>query len=159
MKPAVGGDRLRRANRRCEHEVVVSHQGVDPLPGHPFGLLRSVLDRPQEGAKIVVFPVNYQLIGHAIVFLVGGGSQRDAAMHHKDATFEVDESDSNFQTGWSVMVFGKLRIYEELTDQDDMSRFTHRPWAEGVKQHALVIEPHAVTGRLISHSNPPDIPW
>ena len=112
-----------------------------------------------DDAKIVVFPVNYQLIGNAIVFLVGGGGQRDAAMRHKDATFEVDESDSNFQTGWSVMVFGKLRIYEELTDQDDMSRFTHRPWAEGVKQHALVIEPHAVTGRLISHGNPPDIPW
>ena len=112
-----------------------------------------------DDAKIVVFPINYQLIGHAVVFLTGDGSIWNTAIRHKDATFEVDESDGNFQTGWSVMVSGKLRIYEELTDQNDMSRFTHRPWAKGAKQHAVTIEPHAVTGRVISHGIRPDIRW
>ena len=112
-----------------------------------------------DGTKIVVFPVNYTLVNHTIVFLTGPGAKVEAARRRKEATFEVDEIDGNFREGWSVMVFGKLGHYQTLSAPSDATQYTCRPWARGVKPYALAVEPVTMTGRRISHGPMPDTPW
>jgi uncharacterized protein len=92
--------------------------------GHP-GRLAVVDDRGP-----VVFPVNYVLDRHTLVFRTEG-TKPHAASRGGRGCFEVDGTDATAHTGWSVIVRGEVT---EVTDRAELARLRELPlqaWAPG----------------------------
>jgi nitroimidazol reductase NimA-like FMN-containing flavoprotein (pyridoxamine 5'-phosphate oxidase superfamily) len=103
----------------------------------------------------IVFPVNFVLDRHMVVFRTGEGTKLDAAIVGSRVAFEVDGTDAAARTGWSVVVRGEA---VEVTDPAELARLRKLPldpWAPGAKTHYVRILPAALTGRRIL---PPGIP-
>jgi uncharacterized protein len=101
------------------------------------------------GAVPAVFPVNYGLLDEAVVFRTGAGTKLDAAVRHAVVAFEVDEIDTLYHEGWSVLVVGRA---VEITDGPTFERAEHlplRPWAGGARTHLVAVRAEIVTGRRI----------
>jgi nitroimidazol reductase NimA-like FMN-containing flavoprotein (pyridoxamine 5'-phosphate oxidase superfamily) len=98
----------------------------------------------------VVVPVNYSLVGGAIVFRTEPGSTPAQAAGCQVA-FEVDRIDDAFSRGWSVLVRGHART---VTDPAEARTLTERarggPWAGGRRDEWVRIEPTVITGRRIT---------
>ena len=105
----------------------------------------------------VVFPVNFVLDRHMVVFRTGEGTKLAAACHGSRVAFEIDGADAAAHTGWSVLVRGEAA---EVTDPAELARLRKlqlEPWAPGAKAHYVRILPAALTGRRIlapSRSDP-----
>ncbi len=98
----------------------------------------------------VVFPVNFVLDRHMVVFRSDEGTKLDAACRGSRVAFEVDGSDAAAHTGWSVVIRGEA---VEVTDPAELTRLRKRPldpWAPGAKTHYVRILPAVLTGRRIS---------
>jgi hypothetical protein len=98
-----------------------------------------------------VFPVNYVLDGHTVVFRSGRGTKVDAASLGMVA-FEVDDIDPRTHQGWVVEVRGLGR---EITDGIDA--FSERiralelaPWVGGSKDRWITIVAPAFSGRRLT---------
>jgi uncharacterized protein len=97
----------------------------------------------------VVFPVNFVLDRHMVVFRTDEGTKLDAACRGSPVAFEVDGSDPAAHTGWSVLVRGEAI---EVTGPGELARLRKlplAPWAPGAKTHYVRILPAALTGRRI----------
>lgn len=67
--------------------------------------------------------------------------------------YEADDIDAATHAGWSVVVTGLART---VTDPDRIARYTRllRPWADGVMDTVIAIEPTIVTGvRLLGEQD------
>jgi nitroimidazol reductase NimA-like FMN-containing flavoprotein (pyridoxamine 5'-phosphate oxidase superfamily) len=98
----------------------------------------------------VVFPVNYVLDRHTVVFRTEEGTKLHAASRGSRACFEIDGMDTTALTGWSVIVRGEVT---EVTDAAELARLRDLPlqiWAPGSRSHYLRILPAVVTGRWIA---------
>ena len=99
--------------------------------------------------KPVVLPVNFAFSEGSVVFRTSTGAKLAAASQGEQVAFEVDEIDSTWEEGWSVLVQGRA---EEVVDPDELERLESlplRPWGPGEK-HALVrIMPSSISGRRI----------
>jgi nitroimidazol reductase NimA-like FMN-containing flavoprotein (pyridoxamine 5'-phosphate oxidase superfamily) len=98
----------------------------------------------------VVFPVNFVLDRHTVVFRTEPGTKLDAAARGGRVCFEVDKADEATRTGWSVLVRGEAI---EVTDEAELSRLrrlTSPPWAPGRRNHYVRILPATLTGRRIA---------
>ena len=95
----------------------------------------------------VVLPINYVMDGEAPVMATVDGVKARAA-RGRPACLEVDQIDTEHQTGWSVLIRGRL---EDVThDGDVLARITPpRPWAPGPHPFLLRLVPFAVTGRIV----------
>ena len=104
----------------------------------------------------IVFPVNFVLDRHMVVFRTDAGTKLDAACRGSRVAFEVDGTDTAAHTGWSVVVRGEAI---EVTDPAELARLRKlplHPWAPGAKAHYVRILPAALTGRRIwAPSDPP----
>jgi nitroimidazol reductase NimA-like FMN-containing flavoprotein (pyridoxamine 5'-phosphate oxidase superfamily) len=97
----------------------------------------------------VVFPVNFILDRHMVIFRTSEGTKLDAACRGSRVAFEVDGTDTATHTGWSVLVRGEAI---EVTDPAELARLRKlplHPWAPGAKTHYVRILPAALTGRRI----------
>jgi uncharacterized protein len=97
----------------------------------------------------VVFPVNFVLDRHMVVFRTDAGTKLDAACCGSQVAFEIDGTDAAAHTGWSVVVRGEA---VEVTNLAELARLRKRPldpWAPGAKAHYVRILPAALTGRRI----------
>ncbi len=120
--------------------------------GECFGLLA----REQLGRVAVVddlgpavFPVNFVLDRHMVVFRTDEGTKLDAAIRGSRVAFEIDGIDAAARTGWSVVVRGEA---VEVTDPAELARLRKlplRPWAPGAKSRYVRILPAKLTGRRI----------
>ena len=98
----------------------------------------------------VVFPVNYVLDRHTVVFRTEPGTKLHAAGQGSRVCFEADGTDEDARTGWSVIVRGEIT---EVTDPDELARLRQlplRPWAPGARDHYARILPAVLTGRRIA---------
>ena len=98
----------------------------------------------------VVFPVNFVLDRHTVVFRTEPGTKLHAAGQGGRASFEADGIDEAARTGWSVIVRGEIA---EVTDPDELARLRElplRPWALGARDHYARILPAVLTGRRIA---------
>lgn len=104
------------------------------------------------GALPAIFPVNYRLIGDAIVFRTGRGTKYDAATRGAVVAFEVDGGlDALYHEGWSVLVVGDA---VEVTDPNEAERLAGllpTPWAEGQRDRVVQVSLELVSGRRIHH--------
>ncbi len=98
----------------------------------------------------VVFPVNYLLDRHTVVFRTEAGTKLHAASRGSRVCFEADGVDAVARTGWSVIVRGEIT---EVTDRAELARLAGLPlrvWSAGARDHYLRILPAVLTGRRIS---------
>jgi uncharacterized protein len=98
----------------------------------------------------VVFPVNFVLYRHTVVFRTEQGTKLHAASRGSRVCFEADRTDAAAHTGWSVIVRGEVI---EITDQAELVRLRELPlrvWAPGARDRYVRILPAALTGRRIA---------
>lgn len=117
------------------------------LASHSFGRLAVSMG---EGAP-VIRPVNYLFDrpSQSVVFRTAPGSKFHALLHSADAAFEIDGTDEQSRTGWSVIISG---VTQELTNQGDIRRLDQlglQPWAPGDRRHWMHIRAWTVSGRRI----------
>ena len=97
----------------------------------------------------VIFPVNFVLDRHMVVFRTDEGTKLDAAVRGSRVAFEIDGADEAARTGWSVLIRGEAT---EVTDPAELARLRKRrvsPWAPGTKARYVRILPAKLTGRRI----------
>jgi nitroimidazol reductase NimA-like FMN-containing flavoprotein (pyridoxamine 5'-phosphate oxidase superfamily) len=103
-----------------------------------------------------MFPVNFVLDGHTVVFRTGEGTKLHAASLGSRVSFEVDGTDATARTGWSVVVRGEA---VEVTDQAELARLRKLPleaWAPGPRRRYVRILPAVLTGRrIVAPGSPP----
>ncbi len=95
-----------------------------------------------------VFPVNYALQGDSIVFRSDEGTKLTAASRGALVSFEIDDDNPLYHTGWSVVATGHLEIVTDEAELHALQRAAVRPWAE-LGQYFLRIRIIDVTGRRI----------
>jgi nitroimidazol reductase NimA-like FMN-containing flavoprotein (pyridoxamine 5'-phosphate oxidase superfamily) len=105
----------------------------------------------------VVFPVNFVLDRHMVVFRTDTGTKLDAACRGRRVAFEIDGTDAADHTGWSVLVRGEA---VEVTGEAELTRLRKlplNPWAPGAKTRYVRVLPAALTGRrILALGGPPD---
>jgi nitroimidazol reductase NimA-like FMN-containing flavoprotein (pyridoxamine 5'-phosphate oxidase superfamily) len=97
----------------------------------------------------VVFPVNFVLDRHMVVFRTDEGTKLDVACRGGRVAFEIDGADAAAHTGWSVVVRGEV---VEVTDPAELARLRTlplAPLAPGAKAHYVRVLPAVLTGRRI----------
>ena len=104
----------------------------------------------------VVFPVNFILDRHTVVFRTEAGTKLHAASRGSRVCFEADGADAAARTGWSVIVRGEIT---EITDRAELARLAEltrrgelplRVWGPGARTHYVRILPAQLTGRRIA---------
>lgn len=114
---------------------------------HDLGRLAVCLG---EGAP-VIRPVNYVFdkASQSVVFRTAPGSKFHALLHSADAAFEIDGTDGEVRTGWSVIIRG---VADEVRDPGEIRRLDGlglEPRAPGRKHHWVRIRAWKVSGRRI----------
>ncbi|MFJ4731996.1 DUF1918 domain-containing protein [Streptomyces sp. NPDC088770] len=96
-----------------------------------------------------VVPVNYAVIDGAIAYRTAPDSVPAAAVG-TEAAFEVDHVDEAMSQGWSVLVIGPARVVTEPDVVRRLAEHAHtEPWAGGVRELWVSIQPRRLTGRRI----------
>jgi len=133
---------------------------ADPRPGRVMELTRAECFELLASAPLgrvavtddrgpVVFPVNFVLDRHTVVFRTETGTKLDAASRGSRVCFEVDGADPAAGTGWSVLVRGDIT---EVTDPAELARLRELPlpaWMPGPRNRYVRILPAVLTGRRI----------
>lgn len=117
---------------------------LELLAAKSVGRLAYVVDN---GARIL--PFNYVLAEDSVIFrTVPDGEIYHHALSSISA-FEVDETDEFFQSGWSVVVVGRL----ELASEGDFARMFYgklpEPWAGGSRYMFVRLRWEHVSGRRV----------
>jgi uncharacterized protein len=97
----------------------------------------------------VVFPVNFVLDRHTVVFRTEPGTKLQAAERGSRVCFEADGTDAAGRADWSVIVRGEIT---EVTDPAELARLHALPLrmrAPGARDHYVRILPAVLTGRRI----------
>jgi len=109
------------------------------------------------GALPAIFPVNYRVIGGAIVFRTSPGSKMSAAAAGAVVAFEVDDYQVSDRRGWSVLAVGPAEVVHDLGVTGQVVDAGLEPWAGGDHRTTIVrITPTFISGRRIIHEPPLD---
>jgi nitroimidazol reductase NimA-like FMN-containing flavoprotein (pyridoxamine 5'-phosphate oxidase superfamily) len=100
----------------------------------------------------VVRPVNYIFdeSSQAVLFRSARGSKLQALLHSARAAFEIDGTEPDGDTAWSVIMVG---VTEEVTSPVEIARLERlglQTWAPGPKPHWIRIRAATVSGRRIA---------
>ncbi|CAL9661407.1 hypothetical protein SUDANB105_07029 [Streptomyces sp. enrichment culture] len=96
-----------------------------------------------------VVPVNYEIVGDAIVFRTAPDSVPAAAVG-QEVAFEVDHVDEAMSEGWSVLAVGTASVVTEPDAVRALAQRAHTtPWAGGRREMWVSIRPATLTGRRI----------
>jgi len=127
-------------------KVLAERECVQLLASRVVGRVAVIVD-----GEARVFPVNYLVDGDDIVFRTGEGTKLDAARAGALVTFEVDDSDPLYHTGWSVMVRGPLEAVTELRELRRMRGLPVRAWGRDGR-HIVRMLIARVSGRRIERT-------
>ena len=112
---------------------------------HPTGVGRIALPGPSP----TIFPVNYAIDGGNVVFRTDPGTKFHAAVQQANVAFEADWVEPTWQTGWSVVVTGRAHLVTDPEKLRRVRRLPLWPWAEGDKEHFVLIESDSISGRRL----------
>jgi nitroimidazol reductase NimA-like FMN-containing flavoprotein (pyridoxamine 5'-phosphate oxidase superfamily) len=99
--------------------------------------------------ELWILPVNSAVVGGRVVFRTSDDSMLRAAGDNSLVAFEADHADRVNETGWSVLVRGRLRDVTDKPETGAWHDLTVRPWLPGPRNRRMVIEPSAISGRMI----------
>jgi len=96
-----------------------------------------------------ILPVNYVLVNDSVIFRTVPDGE---IFHHALSSvcaFEIDETDEFFESGWSVVVVGRL----QLATVDDFAQMRlgrlPEPWAGGNRYMFVRLACEHVSGRRV----------
>ena len=137
-------------------------------PGHEHGVRRATLvdlDEPTARALIapggigrvvfadargpVALPVNFRMLGNSIVFRTESTTSIAQGSSGRRISFEVDQIDDTFSTGWSVLVSGLAHRVEEPSEVEAIRALDLVAWAGGAREAFFRLEPDTITGRQL----------
>ncbi len=105
------------------------------------------------GGDPVILPVNHGMDGDTIVFRTNPGSKLFAADNELSVSFEIDGSDPDQRSGWSVVVSGVATRVEDPADIARLNLLGIEPWANVVERMYWVrIRTYMLTGRQVVHA-------
>jgi len=98
-----------------------------------------------------IYPVNFTVDSHAIVFRTSAYSELSTFVRHADAAFEIDAIDWGTRRGWSVVLKGRTEIIEDADEIDRLRETARepRPWATGLRRMYVRIPWREITGRVV----------
>lgn len=98
---------------------------------------------------VMVLPVNVAVTAGLLVFRTSKGSSLARAGDGSRVAFETDHTDRVAESGWSVVIRGRLRDATDRSETEGWHPLMVRPWAPPPRDIWMAIEPDAVTGRMI----------
>jgi nitroimidazol reductase NimA-like FMN-containing flavoprotein (pyridoxamine 5'-phosphate oxidase superfamily) len=109
-----------------------------------------------EGDGVVVLPVNAAVSDRRVIFRTRSGSSL-ARKAGANVGFEADHTDRVSESGWSVVVRGRLVDATDTAEAQRWSNLTVHPWAPPPRDRWMMIEPTQVTGRMIERHRRIDV--
>jgi Pyridoxamine 5'-phosphate oxidase len=97
----------------------------------------------------VAVPVNFRMLGKAVVFRTAARAGLAAAAWQPQVSFEVDHLEDTLAEGWSVLVSGQAMIVTDPGELAELSRLEMTPWAGGDRDCYIKIVATEITGRRI----------
>jgi nitroimidazol reductase NimA-like FMN-containing flavoprotein (pyridoxamine 5'-phosphate oxidase superfamily) len=97
----------------------------------------------------VVLPVNFVVDGEQVVFKSSPGGKLDAVRAGQALSFEADDVEPAFRSGWSVLITGAAQV---VTDPDEVRRLETlplAPWAPRPGAVFVRLVAREVSGRRI----------
>ena len=135
-----------------EFETVEYLEVLDPaeclqlLAGRGVGRIGGIVrGRP------LILPINFAVLDEGIVFRTRRGGDIDQFMRSAAVAFEVDESDTIYHEGWSVVVVGRCAEVSDPAELHRVRRLRLLPWAGGSRDLFLHISIDEICGRRIVH--------
>ena len=101
------------------------------------------------GNEVMVLPVNSAVKDDRVLFRTAGETMLAAAGNGSVVAFESDHTDQVAESGWSVLVRGRLWDITDAPETATFHELTVRSWVPGLRDRWMAIEPTAVTGRRI----------
>jgi nitroimidazol reductase NimA-like FMN-containing flavoprotein (pyridoxamine 5'-phosphate oxidase superfamily) len=101
------------------------------------------------GDEVMVLPVNSAISAERVVFRTADDAMLAAAGDGSIVAFEADHTDRMVESGWSVLVRGRMWDVTDRPETETWHELTVRPWAPGARSRWMSIEPTAITGRRI----------
>ena len=133
-------------DRHPSVQLVHEDECEELLESHRWGRLAvQVHDHPE------VFPLNYAMDGHRIVFRIDRGTKLASLRRHHIGSFQIDEVDEHERTGWSVMAVGPI---SEVFDTEDIERLDGlglESWVTSESVHWMRLSPHRLSGRRLTY--------
>lgn len=108
--------------------------------------------------EIEIFPVNYALDGHAVVFRTAEGTKLVELVLAARVAFEADGRDDERGLAWSVVIKGEARILERFDDIYRAQALGLESWSSTPKERFVRIAPTRVTGRRFRIAAPREHP-
>ena len=103
-----------------------------------------------------ILPVTYQYWNGMIVFRTAPDGPLASLAHRTRVAFEIDEIDDERETGWSVLVRGAATGVTQDYTLSTLWRNGPVPWAGGVRNVFIAINPESVTGRAVKSASADD---
>lgn len=97
----------------------------------------------------VVLPVNFTVDGEDVVFQTAPGGKLDAVRHGRLLSFQADDVERAFKSGWSVLVTGKAQVVTDPDEVQRLERLAVAPWAPRPGAVFIQLVPGEITGRRI----------
>jgi nitroimidazol reductase NimA-like FMN-containing flavoprotein (pyridoxamine 5'-phosphate oxidase superfamily) len=99
---------------------------------------------------LTILPVTYLVDGIGVSFLTTWGSKLQVAADRGRMAFEVDETDTENRTGWSVLLQGTAAIVDDPSRVRALDARLGEPWVPTSNRgHWVHLRPDSVSGREI----------
>ena len=134
------------AHDRNGLEVLETEECLRLLRSQSFGRVGI-----SSGGLPAILPVNYQAVGHHILFRTGEGTKLDAATRNAVVAFEVDATDPIDHTGWSVLAVGVARDLTDVLADLTFDPSTIPRWTDADGGRVVVIAAEMISGRRVDH--------
>lgn len=103
----------------------------------------SIKNRPD------IFPVNYRVVGRALLLRTAPGVKLAAATLGSGIAFEIDDLDEVTHHGWSIVMHGTAHELDTLDDLMEAESTAVETWASSTKNRFVRIEVEEISGRRI----------
>jgi nitroimidazol reductase NimA-like FMN-containing flavoprotein (pyridoxamine 5'-phosphate oxidase superfamily) len=106
--------------------------------------------------QLLVLPVNAGVMNRRIVFRTASDTSLANAGTGSVVAFEADHTDRVAESGWSVLVRGRLWDVTDDPEVATRSELAVHAWAPPPRDRWMAIDPTRITGRMIRrHRNLP----
>jgi nitroimidazol reductase NimA-like FMN-containing flavoprotein (pyridoxamine 5'-phosphate oxidase superfamily) len=135
---------MRMIDSRTGIEVMDRAECLALLETQQVGRLAVVDD-----GRPMIFPVNYAIDGGEVVFRTAEGSKFDSAARRGPVAFEVDVTDDQSRSGWSVVVNGRAELITSEPELERVRSLPLDPWSAHEKSNWIRVRPDTITGRRV----------
>ena len=97
-----------------------------------------------------IFPVNYFVFGDSVVFRTDEGAKLDGVYRSQSVAFEVDGTDPEGETAWSVIVTGRAAPVVDPDRAEVLEVRSPSHWDPELRPYLIEIQPDEITGRIVA---------